>query len=210
MADFNKAIINVLKNEGGFNRNLGDGQGMTYRGLTIKSDPDFKGWAYINQKLSQLGKIKEETIFNELETAVKAYYKNKYWGLIYGEKLENQDVANMCLSFVVASGQARLVINKSINKVFPDSVPERNIFQPETISLLNEYPSRVYPYIYAQRLDYMKGLSTWQKFGKSWTRMMNMFPKTIEAVKKNSLKISASLVVLFVFLGANFLSKKGD
>lgn len=200
MADFNKAIINILKNEGGFNKDLGDGQGMTYRGLTIKSDPDFTGWAYIKLKLSQGIKIKEEQIFNELEQNVKDYYKAKYWSLIKGEQLENQDIANMCLSFVVASGQARKVINQAINKAFKKEIPVVNQFTDQTIWHLNKYPVAVYPVIYDERLNYMKGLSTWQKFGRSWLRMMSFFPKTITPTQKTFSLLTAIGLSIIGFL----------
>lgn len=179
MANYDEAINIVFNNEGGFNSNLGDGEGMTYRGLTKKSDKDWSGWAYIDSYISKNGEPKEEYIFPELEQSVKDYYQKTYWQMAHGDELTNQDMANFLFSFFVNSGGAGKEINSAINKAMGSKVVAvTNKLSADSISTLNQNSEIIYPVLYQQRLDYLHSLDTWGKYGKSWERMMSMFPLT--------------------------------
>ncbi len=177
MANFDTAINIVFKNEGGFNKDLGDGEGMTYRGLTRKSEPNWSGWSYIDNYIAKNGYPKEEYIFPELEQSAKDFYKGKYWVMAKGDSLNNQDMANFVMSFFVNSGRAGVEINKAINKALNKSaVSTANKLSTDSVNYLNTNTATIYPVLYQQRQDYLKSLSSYGKFGKSWERMMAMFP----------------------------------
>lgn len=208
MADFKKAWKIQSKIEGGFNMNLGDGAGMTYRGITEKWQGHWEGWSFIRNKLKQ-GKIKEETIFPELETLVENYYRREKWALIHGDLIESQEMANMLFSFVVMSGQARTQINKAINKYYQKlMVAETNQLSLSAVKLLNTHSVQIYPYIYDQRLNYLKSLTLWQKFQKSWLRAMSFFPKTLDIITTNANKITLIICSIFIIGGTMLITKK--
>jgi len=187
MADFSPAIDIVFANEGGFNKNLKDGEGMTYRGLTIKSDSDWSGWAYINNYIAQNGYPADEHIFPELEQSVKDYYQNNqnsYWQRSRGDALINQDMANFVFSFFVSSGYAGKEVNIAINKAMGSKVvPENNTLSDAAVDYMNNNQDTIYPVLYQQREDYLHSLATWGRFGKSWERMMAMFPANISVIR---------------------------
>jgi lysozyme family protein len=177
MANFDQAINIVFRNEGGFNKDLGDGEGMTYRGLTKRSDPSWSGWSYIDNYIATKGRPKEEYVFPELEQSVKDFYQGKYWGMAHGNELTNQDMADFVLSFFVSSGRAGVEINQAINKALGKKVvPVTNKLSTDSVNYLNANTATIYPVLYQQREDYLHSLATYGKFGKSWERMMAMFP----------------------------------
>lgn len=180
MADFNQSISIVFANEGGFNKNLGDGEGMTYRGLTENSDSDWDGWNYIKNYINQNGYPSEEYIFPELEDSVKSYYKQKYWQLAKGDALQNQDMGNLVFSFFVNTGRAGKEITLAINNALGDgTVPVKNgALSQDDVDVMNNNQDTVYSSIYNQRENYLHSLSNYGKYSKSWERMMAMFPST--------------------------------
>jgi lysozyme family protein len=180
MASFDPAIALVFANEGGFNKNLGDGEGMTYRGLTVKSDPDYSGWSFINNYIANNGYPAEEYVFPELEQQTKDYYQNKYWVLAQGDNINNQDMANFVFSFFVNSGRAAQEVNIAINKAEGGKVvSETNKLTSDGVNYLNSDNDTIYPVLYQTREDYLHSLASYGRYGKSWERMMAMFPSVL-------------------------------
>lgn len=174
------SIPKTLSAEGGFNRDLGDGAGMTYRGLTEVYDADWGGWEYLREWIQKNGYPKEETIFPELEASAIAYYRSHYWPLVQGDQLTSQEMADFVFDFTVNSGKARKQINIAINKALGNKVvPEENTLGSDSVAYLNQYPAKIYPYIVEQRKTYLQSLSSWESFGKGWLNRIASFPSTI-------------------------------
>ena len=191
------SINKTIGLEGGYNKNLNDGAGETYKGLTKVYDSDFTGWSIIDAAKP----LKEEQIIKnaQLDSLIYNYYKNKYWNLIKGDLINNQTIANLVFDTVVTSGKGvKNVIQKGINNAAKfnskiHTVTEDNIFGNETLNALNSSNS-VYPYIYKAREDYFKSLQS--PYINSWLSRLAKFPKTIAGEKKNN----SAFVALAAFL----------
>ena len=219
MADYNTSIELIFQQEGGFNKNLGDGEGMTYRGLTKKSDADWDGWSYIDNYINQNGYPNNEYVFPELEDSVKNYYKQKYWQLTQGDALLNQDIADLVFSFYINSGRAGKEITLAINNALGDgTVPVQNGgLTQDDVNVMNNNQDTVYSSIYNQREAYLHNLKNYGKYGKSWERMMALFPSTTDPTIQRFLSTKdgfyTTLITGFTLIGLStymfVLYKKG-
>jgi len=89
--NFNKAYKNLIKHEGGYENNPIDKGGETYKGISRKYHPQWKGWDIIDSikkninNKEKLNKSLLET--KELEQLVLNFYKTKYWDKFKGDSL---------------------------------------------------------------------------------------------------------------------------
>ncbi len=126
MADFDTAIVKVLKHEGGYVNDPNDRGGETKYGISKR--------AYPNVDIANL----------TLEGA-KAIYKRDYWDTINGDLIENQEVAESIFDYAVnagvrtASKMAQLVI---------DVEPDGKI-GPKTLEVLNNFNQDLFLATYA-------------------------------------------------------------
>jgi lysozyme family protein len=95
MADFAPAFEKMLHDEGGMQlTNIpGDRGGMTYAGIARNANPDWAGWAFIDQK-----------DFGGATQLVREFYKVNFWDRIRGDNLTNQAIAETILNFAVNTG----------------------------------------------------------------------------------------------------------
>lgn len=106
MADFKTALDKVLSREGGYVNDPDDKGGETYKGISRKYNPDWKGWRIIdNTKKEHPKDFKGYLNRNpELEKAVYDLYKDKYWDCFDLDEIPNQQVADIIFDTCVNQG----------------------------------------------------------------------------------------------------------
>lgn len=106
MANFKTALDKVLYREGGYVNDPDDKGGETYKGISRKYNPDWKGWHIIdNTKKEHPKDFKGYLNRNpELEKAVYDLYKDKYWDCFDLDEIPNQQVANIMFDTCVNQG----------------------------------------------------------------------------------------------------------
>lgn len=94
MADFEKAFVRTEKFEG---KNIwtkidGDSGEETWSGISRKANPKWKGWAILDKIPNK--KNRQVITTPELEQLKRELYRINYWNVVWGDKINNQNVAN--------------------------------------------------------------------------------------------------------------------
>jgi len=137
MADFNIAYKISFKNEGGWVNDPNDLGGETYRGISRKYNPSWKGWAYIDS-LKPSGAIKKNWTNTEADKLAGAFYKATHWDAIKLDKAISQDNANQIYDHALsglprAIEEAKAVLKRKFNK----SVVENTTMSDADVQALN-------------------------------------------------------------------------
>jgi lysozyme family protein len=101
MANFDKAVDVVFKNEGGFVDDAADKGGATKFGISL---------AFLQKHgidINHDGKTTKDDIIILTLADAKALYKENFWKPIMGDKITSQRVATKLLDMVVLSGTAQ-------------------------------------------------------------------------------------------------------
>ena len=103
MADFSKAILRLLQNEGDYDApDPDDPGGETFRGVARAFTPEWIGWPMIDAAKKQPGFPRSLDADSALQQAVIDFYRTTYW--LY-DGIDNQDVATKVLDMCVNMGQ---------------------------------------------------------------------------------------------------------
>jgi lysozyme family protein len=137
--NYDVALKEVLKSEGGYSNNPHDPGGPTKYGITIY---DYR--AYIN-KNGNANDVKNLTL-----DQAATIYKTKYWDKVNGDTLPN-GVDYCVFDYGVNSGVGRA--NKVYNKLVTSYTDANKLIDA----------------ICDERLSFLKGLRTWPYFRKGWT-----------------------------------------
>lgn len=156
--NFEACLAEVLRHEGGWSHHPKDPGGATMKGVTLKT---YSKW---------LGR---EASLEELRTIPHAHltkiYGAGYWDAIRGDELPQG--VDLCLfDFAVNSGARRAsLVAQTVAGVTPDGV-----LGPKSVAALQGGEcSSLIGDICAARLAFLRGLPTWDTFGKGWTRRVN-------------------------------------
>lgn len=111
MADFLIAYNLTVESEGLYSNDEGDTGGETVLGLTRNTDADWAGWKLIDE-------FKQHPLYprnlNEsravLESFAKPYYRKKYWDVIKGDAIVNQQEANRIFDTYVNTGSMGITL----------------------------------------------------------------------------------------------------
>ncbi|MFD3001428.1 glycoside hydrolase family 108 protein [Pontibacter toksunensis] len=104
MANYDISYRIVMGNEGGYANKSTDAGGETYKGISRKWWPKWAGWAIIDAvKAVRPIKWNEEIQDYYLKINVKTFYK-AYWRSFGGDKLVDQDIANIMFDMYVLTG----------------------------------------------------------------------------------------------------------
>ena len=111
MADFNKAIVKVLKKEGGYVNNPADRGGETYKGITRKYHSTSYVWTLIDRLKDECGgvnaKFKNKLNLNtQIDAEIRKIYKANYWDKFKLDTVPNQKVAEQIFDDSVNRGVA--------------------------------------------------------------------------------------------------------
>ena len=157
-SNFDAALQHVLKSEGGFVNHPADPGGMTNLGVTARTWEDWVGHKPSEKEMRELTPEK-----------VAPLYKRKYWDAIKGDALPS-GVDYCVFDCAVNSGPGRAAkFLQEIAGVKPDGgigpVTLAAVKAMDPIELISKYADK--------RLQFWQSLSTFETFGKGWTRRGN-------------------------------------
>lgn len=160
MADFKKAFKMTNENEGGYKPDEAEDEaGETYAGIGRNFNPEFPGWALIDNYKSMHGPIRKGAKLNipELDQMIFDHYKKKYWSRMYGEKITNQGIAmNLYDFFVNTEKGAARAIQRALNKV-GSKIEKDGIIGPKTVIAINSSdPVELNNYFNEERIRHYK------------------------------------------------------
>lgn len=157
-SNFDRSLSAVLKHEGGYVDHPADPGGATNMGITFATLRAWRGASITKADVQNLTRAEAAKI-----------YKAKYWDKIKGDDLPfGVDFA--LFDYAVNSGPGRAVMTlQDIVGVAPDGG-----VGPITLSAIAEWDSvKLVEKLCAQRLAFLKKLSTWPVFGKGWSRRVS-------------------------------------
>lgn len=170
MADFEKAIANVISHEGGYVWAEHDSGGETNFGITDKLDGLIDRMADVDGDGDG-----DVLIFNLSKEQAKQIYKREFWNKIQGDLINDQQVANIVFDAFVNSGKVAL---KQLQQVI--GVDADGSIGPKTLDTLNyASPMLVFNSFKDARIRFYKALvdrkPTQKKFLKGWINRINSF-----------------------------------
>lgn len=123
MADFQKALPYILKNEGGYVNNPNDHGGATNLGITQRTLNQFRG-----RRPDYPADVKDLT-----EDQAGAIYRELYWNPIKGDQIDDQLVATKVFDMAVNFGpiKASKMLQSSVNAMAD------GVIGPKTLGLVN-------------------------------------------------------------------------
>lgn len=162
--NFEKALSQTLKNEGGYINDKRDSGGETNYGITKAKAREcgYKG------KMCDIP-------FNK----VKEIYYNEYWKKTNAENIQNFNLAFLLFDFAVNSGvtNACKKMQTAINKVSGSKLVIDGIIGQKTIKAIDTYIDNEHYHFYVNQLEktyiteilnYYTSLSKFNIFGKGW------------------------------------------
>ena len=104
MANYDSAILKVLKNEGGYVNDPADKGGETYKGISRKNWGSWGGWINIDgaKKRSNFPKSLYSNVL--LNNLVIEFYKKHFWQPVGCDDIKDQDIADMLVDSAVLEG----------------------------------------------------------------------------------------------------------
>ena len=159
--NYQKCLDMILHHEGGYVNHPKDPGGMTNMGVTKRVYEEWVGHT-----------VSEHTMQNLTNEDVAPIYKKNYWDRIKADELPSG--LDLCVfDFGVNAGTGRAA--KYLQRLI-DTVADGGI-GPNTLKALDEFISKqeygvkdtILKY-QAARQDYYESLSTFETFGKGWTR----------------------------------------
>jgi lysozyme family protein len=157
-SNFEQCIAALLLHEGGFVNHPKDPGGMTNLGVTKTV---WEGWT---------GHDTTEAAMRNLSTSdVEPLYRKKYWDAIQGDVLPS-GVDYCVFDTAVNSGAGRAIklLQRSIG------VTQDGLIGPNSLAaiLVSDVGSLIDKYC-AARNEFLQSLSTFDTFGKGWTRRVS-------------------------------------
>lgn len=134
MANFDIAYKRVLADEGvTWENHPDDNGGETYAGLTRKADPSWGGWKIIDQyKKKPNFPSNLKAVQPQLLELARPFYRSKYWDKVWGDKIENQKIANDMFNTYVLTGTASIKLQ---NRQF--GFAEKTVMDDQLLNKLN-------------------------------------------------------------------------
>ena len=153
--NFNKCLEMLLHHEGGFVNHPKDPGGVTNLGVTKRV---YEQW--VGRKVS-------EQVMRDLTVEdVAPIYKKKYWDRIKGDDLPS-GIDWAAFDWAVNSGTGRAA--KAVQKVV--GAVRDGAIGPKTLALVSKQdPKYMIQEIGKIRQEFYENLSTFETFGKGWTR----------------------------------------
>lgn len=157
-SNFDFCLQEVLKHEGGYVDHPRDPGGATNRGITHKTLADWRGRPVSKAEVAALS-VKE----------AGQIYKALYWDKVRGDELP-PGVDLVAFDAAVNSGPSRSIKwLQSAVKVRQDGK-----LGPQTMAAIAEKdPRAIIDAALNARRVFLRSLSTWDAFGRGWTRRLN-------------------------------------
>lgn len=154
---FIECVEIILRYEGGFVNDPDDPGGATNFGITLATLRSWRNDTSLQPKDVRAMPVSE----------AKAIYQAKYWNAVSGDLLpRGLDLA--VFDFGVNSGVSRA--SKMLQNIV--GVPEDGVIGPITLEAVKRKndPLDLVEELCEGRLDFVKGLKNWPKFGRGWSR----------------------------------------
>jgi lysozyme family protein len=185
MAIFKIAFDKTSMHEGGYSNDPDDVGGETYRGISRKYNPLWRGWDIIDDCKRFEFSIEEclamkGTMIDDL---VISFYKDRYWNPWWGDDIDDQDIANEMFDTSVNMGVSRAIefLQKSLNylnrngKIYADIV-EDGAFGKNTFRAYNSLPKKDRDVLYKMMnvlqgmhyMNYMSKSPIQEKYARGW------------------------------------------
>jgi lysozyme family protein len=155
---FSEALEVILHHEGGYVNHPKDPGGETNLGVTKRVYEDFGG----EKEMKEL--VKED---------VEPIYKKNYWDRVKGDDLpEGLDLCIFDFAVNAGPGRAAKFIQRLVNTTVDGGIG------PNTIKCINDHVekygvSTTIDQYQSARHNYYGGLSTFETFGRGWTRRVD-------------------------------------
>lgn len=104
MANFEQALIQLLKNEGGYVNDTQDSGGETYKGIARKYNSKWEGWVDIDLAKMKPNFPQSLESSEALKNKVSDFYEVNYWDRVRGDDIVSQRVAFAIFDFGVNAG----------------------------------------------------------------------------------------------------------
>ena len=153
--NFNEALEHVLKHEGGFVNHPSDPGGMTNLGVTRAVWEEWVGRESSEKEMRSL-----------TPEMVAPLYKRKYWDRVKADDLPSGvNYAVFDASVNSGTGRAAKWLQEAVGAVADGAIG------PNTIAKVKAHDADALVNAYCDnRLNFLKGLKTFDTFGKGWTR----------------------------------------
>jgi lysozyme family protein len=151
---FSRCVAEVLRHEGGYVDHPKDPGGATNRGITLTTLADWRG--------RDVSKVEVQAL---TEKEAREIYRARYWNAVQGDALPaGVDLA--LFDFAVNSGPSRAVRTLQ----WQLGVPADGAIGPVTLAAVRKVnAARLAGDLCRARLAFLRGLPTWDTFGKGWT-----------------------------------------
>ena len=153
--NFTEALEHVLKHEGGFVNHPSDPGGMTNLGVTRAVWEEWVGRESSEKEMRSL-----------TPEMVAPLYKRKYWDRVKCDDLPSGvNYAVFDASVNSGTGRAAKWLQEVVGAVADGAIGEKTLAKVRTHdadALVNAYSDN--------RLNFLKGLKTFDTFGRGWTR----------------------------------------
>lgn len=178
MADLKLALPRLLKNEGGYSNDPDDTGGETYRGISRKNFPEWRGWNIVDAHKP----LKDEEIIvdGSLDADIEYFYRINFWNVNRLDEVSDQEIATKLLDMCVNLGSSRAIkiLQQELNIVLGIELKVDGNMGPQTLSALNKSnPEELLDYVRLSLSSFYMALAIKrpqnQKFLKGWLRRAN-------------------------------------
>lgn len=145
MAQFEPAYQRTSVYEGGYANVPADQGGETYRGIARNFHPSWPGWVVVDAHKSAIGRPLRRGEFIQdsyLDQLVRSFYYVTFWKRNLLDLVRDQPLAELIYDFLVMTGRAALVLQKTLNDFFSAGLAEDSQIGPKTVAAINRVPAR--------------------------------------------------------------------
>lgn len=133
MADFNKFLPILLKQEGYYSNAAGDTGGETWEGISRNNCPAWSGWLIVDSYRHLPDFPRNLRADTDLQAKVNAFYKTSQWDAIQGDLILNQSLANFIADWGINAGMSTPV--KHLQEILSIAVDGK--VGPHTLAAIN-------------------------------------------------------------------------
>ena len=159
--NFEQSLEWLLKHEGGFVDHPDDPGGMTNKGITLNT---YSRW--LSEVMDVDAELGEETMRNIPDAHVEQIYRQEYWNKVGGDELPS-GVDHAVFDWGVNSGTGRSA--RALQRIV--GVTADGGIGPITMSAVRKMDAaEIVEAMHTRRQAFYERLSTFETFGKGWTR----------------------------------------
>lgn len=194
MGNFDEAFEKTAAIEGGYVFDPDDAGGETYKGISRRFNPSWKGWDRIDElKRANSRKKKFDKVFEQdgsIQDEVLLFYKEAYWDKFWGNEIPVQEIAEELFDTGVNMGVRRAVgfLQEGLNLLnrnqrnYTDIV-EDGLFGKNTLKVLMAYLEideisyllKVMNILQGMHyIEYMRKSPTQEKYARGWLKRVKI------------------------------------